>query len=97
LAQRLRRLARDLGRLLVGAQSEEYRVAHLAPAVHSVNFTSATSFGFTQVVFAASGTFSAIGFLSVINRKPSSPTSTIPGGRRISIFWRAICLTISPT
>src|SRR5262249_28102116 len=35
--------------------------------VHSVNFTSATSFGLTQVVLAASGTFSGTGFESVIS------------------------------
>src|SRR5262245_28338870 len=35
-------------------------------AVHSVNFTSATSFGFTQVVAASLGTLAAIGFVLVI-------------------------------
>ena len=40
----------------------------ISPAVvHSVNLTSATSFGFTQVVFASSGTFSATGFLAVMS------------------------------
>src|SRR5689334_11708958 len=36
-------------------------------AVHSVNLTSATSLGFTQVVFASSGTFSTTGFLAVMS------------------------------
>src|SRR5262249_18163023 len=35
--------------------------------VHSVNFTSATSFGLTQVVLAASGTFSGTGLESVMS------------------------------
>jgi hypothetical protein len=36
-------------------------------AVHSLNFTSATSLGFTQVVLPRSGTVSVIGFLSVMS------------------------------
>ena len=35
--------------------------------VHSVNFTSPTSLGLTQVVFASSGTFSAMGFVLVMS------------------------------
>jgi len=42
-----------------------WRISHAA--VHSVNFTSATSFGLTQLVLPASGTFWGIGFLSVIS------------------------------
>src|SRR4030065_2011606 len=37
-----------------------WRISPLA--VHSVNFTSPTSLGVIQVVFAASGTFSGTGF-----------------------------------
>ena len=35
------------------------------PVVHSVNFTSATSFGLIQVVLRSFGTFATTGFLSV--------------------------------
>jgi hypothetical protein len=63
----LRRLARDRLRALVGAQPVEHRVADAPSPVHSVNATSAISFGRTQWPFTPRGGV-ANGSLSVSRR-----------------------------
>ena len=57
--------------------------------VHSVNFTSPTSLGLTQVVLASSGTFSAMGFVLVMS-------GTIRACRDLS-DWRSKPVPARPT
>ena len=53
--------------LLVRSKSKVNRVPHFAGLVHSVNLTSATSDGLTQVVTASSFTFAGNGDLAVLS------------------------------
>jgi hypothetical protein len=69
---------------LVLAQTEEGRCRISPAAVHSVNLTSATSFGFTQVVTASSLTRCLNGERSVRSADASTTPRQLPHTRGTS-------------